>query len=1230
MTVELRTLAISAQLDASQYVSGAAQKVAADKSMSASSQIAGASVTETNTKISQAGDVLSRLSRQYVDGYANAQRFNSALNQLSSGIDRGKISMEQAGNILTGIYAKYQMMGDAAQFAARGQTQLAAAVTAANAKLAQQQQRAPANTNRLSGQQIQGLGFQANDIATMALLGASPQQIAFSQGGQILQTLQMGEGGVAGSLSAIKGSAVAAGAALAGTLGTVGLIATGFGAAAVAAGAFYLATREKAKDLNAILSEQKDIITSLGPAYQALAGQQSGPFENVGVGRLVLEQNLQDAQKAAMEKARSALSDMRSSGGTFLSLIGSLPEGAQSALGRSQSSLEFDRIVDAASKSEMSINEARSSLQRFGETHPDFAYIIGRFLQMSEEAAKAERQVGGLVGILDKFAKIRLPEKGILPKGAAGDEIDVATITAQYRMQRQFNADMLGANARSPQELAAAARAQAELNPSGSAAEQATRVELAGKKALAEAELQLTEAEDQRQRSLIETTKSMHLDVDLVGKSTAQVEAAKFANQQLAQVREEAARNGITSEADIQRYYGKSIDLIKQQATEYGKLKALEEARNTIFSQGQNLEIQRAELALVGQGTLAHDAAIAALKTEQQIRQLGIDVYGQEANAMRANTAELSALTQQMAKAKIQQDLLFDIRQAGRSAADQSVASQLRSAGFSDQDLDSDVAKLIRMKDTIESMKAAWEDVFQTARDGIDGVVDALFDGGSISDALKNAGKQLARTLFDQAITNPLKNWLTGSNLNTIADLGIFPGAVSGKGGGFGGVLGNLLGAQKAVASMQVQAASVFINGSPLGLGGLGNLLGGNGSTFTPNTTLTDLLTGGDVNASQANISQRINSAFGTLFSQDQIQSRISSAFGGAPLGGIFTPAGGFANVLGGGSSLTGNMSSFASAIKMIESAGSGGYSALGPLLKNGNQALGAYQIMKSNLPSWSTEALGSPMSASSFLSNPAAQDTIFNQQFGKLLSKFGNPQDAASAWFTGGPLSAGAGKMDILGTSGAQYVSKFNAALSQATQNVGQLGGASSSTLSNLISSTSQAAGGLNQLGSGAGKLGSMLSQFPAAPGGWGGGLGGLFNMFGGLFGGGGLNSAFSGTAAYSFLSANPGGYIGLYADGTESAPPGWAWVGEKGPELRKLRAGDVIRSNARSADMVKAAGGGAGNDNMKDFVRMLAPHLKSNVRINNIFDPSVVGDYLATPQGEEIIMNVLRRNGK
>lgn len=64
-----------------------------------------------------------------------------------------------------------------------------------------------------------------------------------------------------------------------------------------------------------------------------------------------------------------------------------------------------------------------------------------------------------------------------------------------------------------------------------------------------------------------------------------------------------------------------------------------------------------------------------------------------------------------------------------------------------------------------------------------------------------------------------------------------------------------------------------------------------------------------------------------------------------------------------------------------------------------------------------------------------------------------------------------------------------------------------------------------LGQFGNGLGQMGNALSQFPAAPGGGAGGI------LGSLFGG--LNSAFSGTKAFNWLSSNPGQFIGLYDQG-------------------------------------------------------------------------------------------------
>lgn len=122
-------------------------------------------------------------------------------------------------------------------------------------------------------------------------------------------------------------------------------------------------------------------------------------------------------------------------------------------------------------------------------------------------------------------------------------------------------------------------------------------------------------------------------------------------------------------------------------------------------------------------------------------------------------------------------------------------------------------------------------------------------------------------------------------------------------------------------------------------------------------------------------------------------------------------------------------------AIAAIESRGSGNYSAVTDS-GGGNRAYGRYQIMDFNIPSWTERWLGQRMEPEEFLNNPAAQDAVFRGQFGSYVDRWGNPRDAASAWFTGQPLSSSSGRRDVLGTSTEEYMRRFD-------RELGLLGGA-------------------------------------------------------------------------------------------------------------------------------------------------------------------------------------------
>lgn len=253
--------------------------------------------------------------------------------------------------------------------------------------------------------------------------------------------------------------------------------------------------------------------------------------------------------------------------------------------------------------------------------------------------------------------------------------------------------------------------------------------------------------------------------------------------------------------------------------------------------------------------------------------------------------------------------------------------------------------------------------------------------------------------------------------------------------------------------------------------------------------------------------------------------------------------AGGLGGMLGGSAAndnsnilqFPGSMSAYAKAIQSIESGGN--YSALGPITRTGDRAYGAYQVMGANIPFWTKQALGQSMTPEQFLGNSAAQDSVFQKIFGGYVSKYG-ASGAAQAWF-GGPGSVGKGGagMDILGTSGTAYVQKFNAALGTATQ------------------STTIAAQGLGNLGTGFSQFGQNLSSFfPSAPSAGGGGF--FSRLFSGLFGGGVNQSIINASPQVANALASGGG--GLFDQG------GWTGPGERLDVAGVVHADEFVFSKA------------------------------------------------------------------
>lgn len=80
--------------------------------------------------------------------------------------------------------------------------------------------------------------------------------------------------------------------------------------------------------------------------------------------------------------------------------------------------------------------------------------------------------------------------------------------------------------------------------------------------------------------------------------------------------------------------------------------------------------------------------------------------------------------------------------------------------------------------------------------------------------------------------------------------------------------------------------------------------------------------------------------------------------------------------------------------IRMQESGGNYG-------VVNSIGAVGAYQVMKANIPSWTRRALGHSLTWQQYRDSPAAQDRVARYMLGSYLSKYG-ARGAAAAWYAG------------------------------------------------------------------------------------------------------------------------------------------------------------------------------------------------------------------------------------
>jgi hypothetical protein len=820
MVTQVRNLAVSAAMDATAYSSGAEQKVAADKAMSASGKEAAAGIaavgqaaTQSSTKVAQASDSIERLKRSYVTGYAAASDFDRNVRAIGAGLDKGKLSADQAANAIENLHKKYGLIADSAALAQKGQVGLAQAVEKANMAITAQQKAAPANSplpvvrpvsvaaNQnahgdsagLRQFQTRDIMFQLQDVFSTAMQGMSPKTIAFQQGPQLADAVTMGSSG--GALGGVK----ALGAGFMSLLNPISLITIGLTGAGAAAIQYFARSTTAVKTVDDAIKAHSDSLNVLKETYGQLGDAIKVAFNASGnSGSDAILRTNETVMRAVTRQKTTELSSTLSGTDGYTSFLTGKGTSIKSLQGLSGDQAQFQPAVNALLDS---VRKGAPDLDKFNASvQTTFQTLLKSSDSPTQLQATADAVLALGTNALTVSSSIKvLGEDGketsqsLKPFETAIDRLKVG-IADGHPDLAQFNADVeLIGRSKGLQSIADQVivlgrevlnlnvqlqeldlRKQALFNdqgPTGTLLSRGTTNEDdAGKLALYESQQKVAQQRSQQA-----------FDAQLGGI------AARSPGERAQAARNTAAAQYNDSETPAQR---------NQRILQAGNL-ALAQSEHTLAEAQRDRAVnldkivsdQQMEIDLIGKTA----GETAALRKEYELTsQLridaaknGIDVDQNEIALIKQKAAELGKLTEALNKAKLNDDLGFERSQLFRSTSDQQIASRQRGAGLP-VDLNSNEAQQMRQNLQTAALQQGIKGFFSDFQQQLvtnGGKVGEAF-GAALKTSLLNSLTKIGDAAMDK-IVNTLVAAFTGGGAGTSGGIG--SGAVSLLAGGLSG-----------------------------------------------------------------------------------------------------------------------------------------------------------------------------------------------------------------------------------------------------------------------------------------------------------------------------------------------------------------------------------------------------------------------------------------------------------
>lgn len=712
--IEQKRLEVESTLKADGFAAGA--KVITDSSKTAGEATvklgdlmvkAGATATSTGSTFSKAASGIERLKREFIDGYSGAQRFENALDGVSSGMKSGALVGAELTSAIDGIVKKYGQFTDvsaaASKFAVAGQHELAAAIQATSLKYQQQAGMIhTANDNMVAGLTAgdkfrkQVLGQQFLDIGQSAALGMPLGMVAMQQGPQIAG-LYAGAGGMKAMLSDFAGIAKVVGpiaAGIAGIYGAYRLLDTYSLEASMSVSKATEALAGQAAPINSLegqIKELQSIQTAYSQAILSTATNQDAATKSI----IANSQREFEAKKSLLELELKR------------------QEAAQELL-RSQIAIEGLHL-----KQDIGGQVTSDNLVRQGFADPNGQRFTTQ-LPLGPDGTNAIDKINAAISASPTIDKLKEMHANMTLTEIAADKLREALrlafnqappITAEEYWTR-YAANMTGLSdalhaINNPPNVSLDRVPIPTSRPVNGAEfkpiDYQSDADKNAAKTVAKTESayqSMTRASEAQIKQLQDEIKYSGLAADARARLLGQDQAE-------AQYRESMARNNGKINQD-------EINALRQKADLQVRLS--QEIAGLKFDQGQQDQLAaiRQQADMIGQSAEAQARSNAVYQANLAMRQQGISLLGQEADARRANAEALASYDQ-----------------------------------------------------AVQRQTAAFQGLQQTEGSVID---DLLTGTGKLDDRLKAAAADVLKYVSELG-ANSVKNALTGTNLPTLADL---------------------------------------------------------------------------------------------------------------------------------------------------------------------------------------------------------------------------------------------------------------------------------------------------------------------------------------------------------------------------------------------------------------------------------------------------------------------------